>query len=212
LYTSSLALILVIQGADESSRSVPLPLRLKLNRGLVANLAVLMLVGLLWLPILPSYSTAMPLATDILRSDRVVMRYIAHEPTLVLSDQEYSFGVVMGMLAASGNYELVTSNVYGSDPILARSESFCLNQKFATDDDGNTTDVFLLHDLPRVDVGRVMFVSTDDRPISSQHLTEISRILGAPLFNGKGLVVVWMVPLGLKTRPHVPQIAYLCHL
>ena len=70
----------------------------------------------------------------------------------------------------------------------------------------------LLQDLPQLGVGRVMFVSTDDTPISSQHLTEISRILGAPLFNSKGLVVVWMVPLGLKARPHSPQVAYLCHL
>ena len=57
---SSLALILVMQGADESSRKVPLQLRhlpLKLNSGLVANLAMLALVGLLWLPLLPSYST-----------------------------------------------------------------------------------------------------------------------------------------------------------
>ena len=215
LYTSSLALILVMQGANESSRKVPLQLRhwpLKLNSGLVANVAILALVGLLWLPLVPSYSTAMPLATGILRSDRVVTRYIAHEPTLVLSDQEFSFAMVMGILAVSGDYGLETSNVYGSSPILATSESFCLNQNFALDTDGTHMDVILLHDLPRVGVGRVMFVSTDDIPISSQHLTELSKILGAPLFNSKGLVVVWMVPLGLMARPHSPQVAYHCHL
>ena len=215
LYTASLAMILVLQGADASRRKVPEEVGhppLKLNRGLVANLVALALVGLLWLPLFPSYSTAMPRATGILRSDRVVARYLAHEPTLVLSDQEFSFGVVMGVLAVSGNYGMVTSNVYGSSPILATSESFCLNQMFAEDTDGTDTDVILLHDLPRVGVGRVMFVSTDDTPISSQHLTALSKILGAPLFNSRGLVVVWMVPLGLMARPHSPQVAYHCQI
>ena len=205
LYTASLALILVLQGADASRRKVPEEVRLqplKLNRGLVANLVALALVGLLWLPLFPSYSTAMPRATGILRHDRVVTRYLAHEPTLVLYQdfgaQDFGFSVVMGVLAVSGKYGMVTSNVYGSSPILETSQSFWLNRTFIADKDGKKTDNALLHDLPRMGVGRVMFVSTDDTPISSQHLTELSKILGAPLFNGQGLVVVWIVPAWAK--------------
>jgi hypothetical protein len=204
LYTSSLALILIMQGADESFRKVPLQLRhrpLRLNIGLVANLAVLALVGLLWLPLLPSYNNVMPLATHILRSDRVVTRYIAHEPTLVLYDQEFGFSVVMGMLAVSSNYELVTSNIYGgSFPVMATSTSFQVNETFMQDTNGKQTDVALLQDLPQLGVGRVMFVSTDNLPISSQHLSEISSILGPPLFNREGLIVVWVVPDWLAAR------------
>jgi hypothetical protein len=197
LYTSSLALILVIQGADESVRQVPSPsprLPSKLNMRLVANLSTLALVGLFWLPLLPSYSSPMPAATSILRSDRVVTRYIGRKPTLVLYDQDFGFSVVMGMLATSNDYRLVTSNIYGSSPILLASTSYRLNGTFMADKNGKDTDGALARDIPRLGVSRVMFVSTDNVPISSQHLAEISKLLGAPLFNSNGLVVVWAVP------------------
>ncbi len=205
LYTSSLALILVMQGADESARQMPWHpqrLPLKLNIGVTANLATLALVGLFWLPLLPSYSSPMPAATSILRSDQVVTRYIGHEPTLVLYDQDFGFSVVMGMLAASNDYGLVTSNIYGSSPVLARSTSYLLNGTFMQDTNGKDTDVALLRDLPRLGVGKVMFVSTDNESISSQHLTEISGLLGTPLFNSRGLVVVWAVPPYIHTLPY----------
>jgi hypothetical protein len=202
LYTSALAIILVMQGADQSTRTAPLQLRrrpLKLNIELAINLATLALVGLLWLPLLPSYSGPMPMATRILRGNRVISRYIVHEPTLVLYDQDFGFSVVMGMLAASNDYGLVTSNIYGSSPVMAASTSFHLNQTFMNDTDGKQTDEALLQDLPQLGVGKVMFVSTDDLPISSQRLTEISKILGAPLFNNQGLVVVWTVPQNISS-------------
>jgi hypothetical protein len=197
LYTSSLALVLVMQGADESAKKMPLQphrLPLNLNIGLAANLATLALVGLFWLPLLPSYSSPMPEATSILRSDRVVSRYIGHAPTLVLYDQDFGFSVVMGMLAASNDYGLVTSNIYGSSPILQASKSFALNGTFMQDQNGTDTDAALRKELPELGVAKVMFVSTDNVPISYQHLEEISSLLGAPLFNSKGLVIVWNVP------------------
>ena len=74
---------------------------------------------LLWLPSIPSITTPMPKAANILRADGVIPRYIKQEPTLVLYDQytsfgvSYGFSVAMGVLADSNNYDLVTSNVYG---------------------------------------------------------------------------------------------------
>ena len=154
LYTSSLALILVMQGADESARQMPLqphrlPLKLNSRTGCQSRHAGAGRAALVAAPALVQrYHAARQRA--ILRSDRVVTRYIGHEPTLVLYDQDFGFSVVMGMLAASNDYGLVTSNIYGSSPILARSTSYLLNGTFMQDTNGKDTDAALLRDLPQL--------------------------------------------------------------
>ncbi len=164
----------------------------------LATLLALGLVVLLWLPLLPTYSAPMPAAANILRGDRVVSRYIDHEPTLVLSGQTDSFNVVMGILAASDNYDLVTSNVYGyAVPVTL---SYKLNQDFITDANGTQAGEALHQYLPQLRVGKVMFISTDNTPISSNKMAELSAVLGAPDYNGGGLVVVWTVPFQPSMR------------
>lgn len=106
---------------------------LKLNVGLRSSLLSLALVALLWLPTIPSTTTAIPKAAEILRADGVVSRCIKQEPTLVLYDQYTSFGVpfgvpygfsvVMGVLADSNNHDLVRpmSMAAGITPSHTRS-------------------------------------------------------------------------------------------
>ena len=48
--------------------------------------------------------------------------------------------------------------------------------------------------LPQMGVGKVMFISIDDQPITPPRLKEISAYLGAPVYDSQGLVVVWNAP------------------
>ncbi|MGO8947268.1 MAG: hypothetical protein ACLQUY_06325 [Ktedonobacterales bacterium] len=201
LYVAYLAIILVVWGADESVRQMPRQLRsVKLNISLVATIGALALVALLWLPLLPTYSSLMPSAVSILRRDQVVSQYIAHEPTLVLYDHnEAGFSVVMGVLAASNNYGLVTSNIYGPVPTMASSPSFKVNEAFLSDTNDKQTDEALRRYLPVMGVGRVMFISVDNQPISAQQLAEVSQALGTPIYDSQRLVVVWRVPRTVRS-------------
>jgi putative flippase GtrA/glycosyltransferase involved in cell wall biosynthesis len=202
LYVGCLAIIVVIWGVDDSLKQAPLQLwPLRARPWQVATLAALGLVVLLWLPVLPTFSTPLPLSADILRGDQVVTRYIGQEPTLVLYDQVDSFNIAMGVLAASDNFDLVTSNVYGYS--MLATPSYKLNQELIADTTGARVDLTLRQYLPQLGVGKVMFVSTDDRPISSNRVTEISEVLGAPNYNRDGLVVVWTVPQNMGSSTPV---------
>jgi hypothetical protein len=74
-----------------------------------------------------------------------------------------------------------------------------LNLQFIADTDGKQTALALQRYLPELRVGKVMFISTDDKPISSDKALEISKLLGAPDYNRGGLVVIWTVPKRLGT-------------
>ena len=106
--------------------------------------------------------------------------------------------MVMGVLAASDNFDLVTSNVYGYSMLV--TPSYKLNQEFIADSTGKQAKLALRQYLPQLGVGKVMFISTDDKPISSDQMAEISAVLGAPDYNGGGLVVVWTVPMQSHRR------------
>jgi hypothetical protein len=182
-----------VWGVDDACAREPVQLRpFKLHLWHIVTIAALGLVALLWMPLLPTYTTAMPMAANILRSDQVVPRYISREPTLVLYGTFNGFNVVMGILAASDNYDLVTSNVYGYSMLV--TPAYMLNQRFIADMDGNQTNLALQKYLPQLRVGKVMFISTDDKPISAEKALEISKLLGAPDYNRDGLVVIWTVP------------------
>jgi hypothetical protein len=189
LYVAYLAIILVVWGVDDAMRRDPVQLRpFKLHRWHIVTIAALGLVALLWMPLLPTYTSTMPVAATILRSDHVIPRYISHEPTLVLYGQVDDFSVVMGILAATDNYDVVTSNVYGYS--MLATPSYKLNQRFIADGNGKQTILALQQYLPQLRVGRVMFVSTDDRPISAAKALAISQVLGAPDYEKDGLVQV----------------------
>jgi putative flippase GtrA/glycosyltransferase involved in cell wall biosynthesis len=193
VYVGYLAVVVVVWGIDDVTKQMPVGLRpFKLRPRHLAALAGLGLIVLFWLPILPTYSTPMLKAAAILRGDQVVSRVIAHEPTLVLYGQTNGFNVVMGILSASDDYELETSNVYGYS--MLATPSYKLNQEFIADTNGKQTNLALLQYLPQLGVGKVMFISTNDKPISSEQVAEISELLGAPEYNRDGLVVVWTVP------------------
>jgi putative flippase GtrA/glycosyltransferase involved in cell wall biosynthesis len=193
LYVGCLAIVVVVRGVDDAMKRDPVQLRrLKLRLWHTITFAALGLTVVLWLPLLPTYTAAMPMAATILRSDQVVPRYISHEPTLVLYGERDGFNVVMGILAASNDYNLVTSNVYGYT--MLATPSYKLNQRFIADTDGKQTALALQQYLPELRVGKVMFVSTDDKPISSDKVLEISKLLGVPDYNRGGLVVIWTVP------------------
>lgn len=198
LYVFYLTIILVIRGVDELVNQTPARLSpFKLNVGLGGSLLSLALVALLWLPTIPATTTAIPKAAEILRADQVVSRYIKQEPTLILYDQYTSFGVpygfsvVMGVLADSNNYDLVTSNVYGRGD---HTISHTVNDMFVQDTDGRQTMTALRQYLPQMGVGKVMFISIDNHPIPPLKLQEISAYLGAPVYDSQGLVVVWNAP------------------
>ncbi len=203
LYAQYLALMLVIMGVDEyvkqaRARSQPI----WRNAGIGINLAALALVAVLWLPLIPSLSTPTPQAASILQTDEVVPRYIAHERTLVLYGRDYSFGEVMGILADSNSYGLVTSNVQVSSNSYGYSTedpAYKAVEAFIHDTDGKQTVLAFGHYLPELGAGKVMFVSVDNQPLNPARLNEISRYLGAPVYDGQGLVVVWDVPQGIAS-------------
>ena len=197
LYVGYLGIILVVWGIDEAVKRMPVQLRpLRPRPWQLATLLALGLVVFLWLPLLPTYSAPIPAAANILRNDRVVSRYINDEPTLVLSGQADSFNVVMGILAASNNYDLVTSNVYGyAVPVTL---SYKLNVDFTTDRNPEQASEALRQYLPQLRVEKVMFLSTDNNPISATQVAEVSAVLGAPEYNKEGLVMVWAVPIQLR--------------
>lgn len=39
-----------------------------------------------------------------------------------------------------------------------------------------------------------MFLTVNEQPISAHQLSEISQLLGNPVYNNQGLVVIWSVP------------------
>jgi hypothetical protein len=193
LYVGYLAIILVMWEVDAAVKQMPVRLRpLRLRPWQLATLAALGLVVLLWLPLLPTYSTPLPMAATILRRDQVIPRFISNEPTLVLYGQTNGFNVVMGILAASNNFELKASNVYGYS--MLATPSYKLNQNFIADTNGKQANLPLRQYLPQLGVSKVMFLSTDDKPISSTQVASISEVLGAPEYDKDGLVVVWTVP------------------
>jgi putative flippase GtrA len=199
LYALSLAIILVVRGIDELMTQARARMRsLKLNVGMASSLAALALVAFLWLPSIPSPTATIPKAAGILQTDAVVSRYINREPTLVLYNQyksytvPFGFSVVMGVLADTNNYDLVTSNIYGHG--MQQTPSYQINEALLHDTDGAQTVTALRRYLPRMGVSKVMFVSTNDQPITPQMLQEISTYLGAPIYNNQGLVVVWNAP------------------
>ncbi len=201
VYVAYLAIILVVWGADEMVSQAAAQLRpVQRYITLATTVSALALVALLWMPLLPTYSSPLPMAASILRSDQVVARYIDHEPTLVLyQHNDNGFSVVMGVLAASNNYGLVTANIYGPGPTMVTTPAFLVNWAFMHDTDGRMTDEALRQYLPQMQVGRVMFISIDDQPISAQQLTEVSQMLGAPIYDRQQLVVVWTVPRSIDS-------------
>jgi hypothetical protein len=193
LYVGCLAIIVVVWGVDDVMKREPAQVRpLKARPWQVASIVALGLVTLLWMPLLPTYTTAMPVAATILREDQVVPRYISHGPVVVLYGQRDGFNVVMGILSAADDYGLVTSNIYGYT--MLDTSSYQLNQQFIADTDGTQTVMALEKYLPELQVGKVMFISTDNKPISADKVLQISKLLGAPDYNRGGLVVIWTVP------------------
>ena len=174
----------------------------RLKIGLGASLMALALTTLLWLPSIPPITSSIPKSAGVLRSDAVVSRYIQQQPTLVLHNQHASYGMsygfneVMGVLADASAYDLVTSNVYGRG--YEQTASYKINDVFTRDTDGQQTTLALRQYLPQIGVGKVMFLSINDQPIDSRALKELSSFLGAPVYDGQGLVVVWTVPQHLQ--------------
>ena len=196
-YVLCLAIILVVWSADEWVRHVSLE-NLRPRAATAVALGAFALVALMWLPLLPSYTASMPVAASILSHDHVASRYIDHAPILVLYQHDVNgFPIVMGILAASDNYDLVTTNLYPYD--MGHTTPFQINDAFMHDTDGAKTASALRQYLPQLGVGRVLFLSIDDQPISQTQLDEVSIVLGAPLYDSSRLVVVWSVPPSLHS-------------
>jgi hypothetical protein len=197
LYVAYLGIIVVIWGSDQWARRTPIELHpFKLRSEMVINVALLGLVLLFWLPLLPSFTAAIPKAANILRADQVVPRYIGQQPTMVLDAKEPDDGfcVSIGILAVSDNYQLKAPNSCTFIKMPGNADWRRIDAAFLTDTDGKMTSRALRKYLPQMGVGRVMFLSVNDQPISSQQFSEISQLLGNPLYDNQGLVVVWSVP------------------
>ena len=197
LYVAYLGIIVVIWGSDQWARQTPLQLHpFDLRGELVINLALLGMVLLFWLPLLPATTGAIPKAAGILSADNVVPRYIGNEPTMVLDAKEPDDGfcVSIGILAASDNYQLTAPNSCTFITLPGNGNWRKIDAAFLQDSDGKATSEALRQYLPQMGVGRVMFLSVNDRPISSLQLSEISQSLGSPVYNNQGLVVIWSVP------------------
>jgi hypothetical protein len=197
LYVAYLGIIVVIWGSDQWAKRTPIELHpFELRGELVINVALLGLVLLFWLPLLPSFTASIPKAASILSTDQVVPRYIGQEPTMVLDAKEpdNGFCVSIGILAASDNYQLMAPNSCTFIELPGNADWRKIDTAFLQDTDGKTTSQALRQYLPQMGVGRVMFLSVNDQPISSQQLSEISQLLGNPLYDNQGLVVVWSVP------------------
>jgi hypothetical protein len=109
-------------------------------------------------------------------------------------EPDNGFCVSIGILAASDNYELMAPNSCTFISLPGNGAWRKIDAAFLQDTDGKTTSTALRQYLPQMGVGRVMFLSVNDQPLSSQQLNEISQLLGNPLYDKQGLVVVWSVP------------------
>jgi hypothetical protein len=197
LYVAYLGIIMVMWGSDQWARQTPIELHpFELRGELVINVALLGLVLLCWLPLLPAASATIPKAAGILSADKVVPRYIGQEATMVLDVKEpdNGFCVSLGILAASDNYQVMAPNSCTFIGLPGNADWRKIDAAFLQDTDGKATSQALSQYLPQMGVGRVMFLSVDDRPISLLQLSEISQLLGNPLYDNQGLVVVWSVP------------------
>lgn len=190
LYVQVLAVTLIILGIDRYVSEARAPTSQTTHGArLSAGLAALALVALFWMPNAPLPTSTLPEAARIFSSEGGMSPYLRGKPTLVLSQGDAGFNVMMGLLAQSRDFDVRTSNICGCDGGM--NTSFEINRSFTNDTDGQQTDIALRQYLPQLGVSRVMFVSIDDRPLDPQRLNEISSYLGPPLYDNQRLVVIW---------------------
>lgn len=201
LYAFYLTIILVVVGIDRLMRGALAsdagPRGFTASRaGLGVALAGLALVAALWLPAMPAMTATMPRSAAILRADRVVDTYIGQRPTLVLFTRRPSisgvpqdFNLAQGALADAGVYDLVATDMYGQT--FTQTPAYAISLALSQDSDGLRTVAAMRTYWPSLGAQRVLFISTDDQPMTSGQVAEISAYLGHPLYNNQGLVIVW---------------------
>ncbi|HEX9037722.1 MAG TPA: glycosyltransferase [Ktedonobacterales bacterium] len=206
LYTGILALTLVMLGLDAFVKQATAAARpAGSRRRLGIGLAALAVVAIFWLPTIPSDHTPAARAVGILRAGSPASRMLVNQPTLVLNHEEAGFSTALGILAMSNNYALRTANVYGYKE--ANSAAFKVNIAFILDTDGHGTNAALRHYLPGMGVSRVLFISVDNEPLDPQRFDEISRYLGAPLYDNQRLVVIWNATPVATSAAAIPSLS-----
>lgn len=190
LYTEALGIVVLLRQFDADVRRVrSLGRSALLSRTSLANLAGVALVLLCWLPATPWPALELPQAATILSQDQVIDRYIGTQPTVFLCDTGSAcFADIMGMFAASHHYEVVATNIYGSNMVV--TPSYKLNEALSAGDNALVQSAPSTY-LPSINASRVAYVSTDTRPIPMSEEAALDAYLGPPVYDRDGLVVVW---------------------
>jgi hypothetical protein len=198
----AIASILVIGAYNWFSQATD---KKQINMRYGLSIASILLVALFWLPNTPYPSAAFPDAAKILSDRSVADTYIRNKHILYLTNtNETSFNEVMGILAASNNYDTYAANVYGSG-IDVNTPPFLLTQAFSKkiDNDPKIFASMLESFLPHLEIDEVAFIGVHNNPIPPVYFEEINKLLGQPMYNNGGKVIFWSVPS--QTKASIPN-------
>jgi hypothetical protein len=168
--------------------------RIKFTAGLVS----VGLVAIFWLPAIPLKTSTIAQSASIISQPTVSQTYFKGKRILFLQTPS-NFPQYMGILSDAQIYDIKAPNLFGNSFADTVPASVLAHKLTLSDRDMNIYGEYLEAMLPDMHVDEIAFLSSNNQPIDKNLKSQVTSIMGNPIFEQKDLAVIWKVPSVIKT-------------